>query len=179
MALGDALAQIKGHKVVLGDFNAYGKEDPMLVLTDYTAEQYGKVIRAARNTFIGEEEQFGDQGAVIDHNYGFINVLGEMHPDGWSYSYNDEVGALDHILISPSLSKRVVDATEWHINAAESTLFDYNDEYKGDLPKYQDHYRSSDHDPAVIDLNINGGSVGVFALSVLGLMGWRRRQLSR
>ncbi|GAL37733.1 extracellular deoxyribonuclease Xds [Vibrio maritimus] len=66
MALGDVLAQIKGHKVVLGDFNAYGKEDPMLVLTDYTAERYGKVIRAARNTFIGEEEQFGDQGAVID-----------------------------------------------------------------------------------------------------------------
>lgn len=179
VALGDALAQIKGHKVVLGDFNAYGKEDPLLVLTDYTAERYGKVIRAARNTFIGEDEQFGDQGAVIDHNYGFINVLGEMHPYGWSYSYNDEVGALDHILISPSLSKRVVDATEWHINAAESTLFDYNDEYKGDLPKYRDHYRSSDHDPAVIDLNINGGSVGVFALSVLGLMGWRRRQVSR
>ena len=176
VALGEALTSIEGHKIVLGDFNAYGKEDPMLILTDYSQEKYGKSIRAARNTFIGEKQQFGDEGAVITHNYGYINVLSEMHPQGWSYSYNDEVGALDHILISPSLSKRVVDATEWHINAAESTLFDYNDEYKGDLPKYLDHYRSSDHDPAVIDLNMNGGSIGLIGLSIMGVMGWRRRK---
>nr|WP_096994810.1 ExeM/NucH family extracellular endonuclease [Vibrio thalassae] len=176
VALGDALEAIKGHKIVLGDFNAYGKEDPLLILTDYSQEKYGKTIRAARNTFIGEQEQFGDDGAVIDHSYGYVNVLGEMHPQGWSYSYNDEVGALDHILISSSLSKHVVDATEWHINAAESTLFDYNDEYKGDFPKYQDHYRSSDHDPAVIDLNMRGGSVGLVGLSAMLLLGLRRRK---
>lgn len=176
VALGEALQDIEGHKVVLGDFNAYGKEDPLLVLTDYSPEKYGKTIRAARNTFIGEQEQFGDEGAEITHSYGYVNVLGEMHPQGWSYSYNDEVGALDHILISPSLSTRVVDATEWHINAAESTLFDYNDEYKNGFPKYHDHYRSSDHDPAVIDLNMKGGSIGVLGLSAMMLIGLRRRK---
>lgn len=56
------------------------------------------------------------------------------HPDSWSYSFNDEVGALDHLLVSPSLKHKVVDATDWHINGAESTLFDYNDEFKGNLP---------------------------------------------
>lgn len=52
VALGDALAKIDGHKVILGDMNSYGMEDPMLVLTDYTPEKYGKTIRAARNTYI-------------------------------------------------------------------------------------------------------------------------------
>ncbi|MGF1697459.1 ExeM/NucH family extracellular endonuclease [Vibrio lamellibrachiae] len=176
VALGDALNEIKGHKVILGDMNSYGMEDPMLVLTDYSAEKYGKEIKAARNTFIAGEPQFGDDGAVITDNYGYINAVAMMHPKSWSYSYNDEVGALDHLLISESLEDKVVDATDWHINGGESTLFDYNEEYKGDLPKYQDHYRSSDHDPAVLELQM-GGSFGLGALmSMFGLMMWRRRQ---
>ncbi|MEZ8825736.1 ExeM/NucH family extracellular endonuclease [Vibrio amylolyticus] len=176
VALGDALEDIKGHKVILGDMNSYGMEDPMLILTDYSAEKYGKEIKAARNTFINGEQQFGDDGAVISDNYGYINAVAMLHPKSWSYSYNDEVGALDHLLISESLADKVVDATDWHINGGESTLFDYNDEYKGDLPKYQDHFRSSDHDPAVLELQM-GGSFGLISLmSMFGIAVWRRRQ---
>ncbi|WGW00586.1 ExeM/NucH family extracellular endonuclease [Vibrio sp. YMD68] len=175
VALGEALEEIKGHKVILGDMNAYGKEDPMLILTDYSAEKYGKAIKAARNTFIAGEPQFGDDGAVITKSFGYINAVEMHHPKSWSYSYNDEVGALDHLLISESLAEKVVDATDWHINGGESTLFDYNEEFKGDFPKYQDHYRSSDHDPAVLELQM-GGSFGLGALvSMFGLMMWRRR----
>ena len=176
VALGDALKEIKGHKVILGDLNSYGMEDPMLVLTDYSEEKYGKQIKAARNTFIGDTEQFGDNGAVITEGYNYINAVAMKHPNSWSYSYNDEVGALDHLLISPSLKKHFVDATDWHINGGESTLFDYNDEYKGDLPKYNDHFRSSDHDPAVLELNM-AGSFGFGALmSLFGIALWRRRK---
>ncbi|CCN85529.1 putative extracellular nuclease [Vibrio nigripulchritudo SFn27] len=177
VALGDAMKEIKGHKVILGDLNAYGKEDPLLVLTDYSQEKYGKEIKAARNTFIGDSEQFGDAGAVINQNYGYINAVEMKHPNSWSYSFNDEVGALDHLLISKSLKKKVVDATDWHINGGESTLFDYNNEFKGDFPKYEDHFRSSDHDPAVLDLNMRGASVGFAGLMALfGLGLWRRRK---
>ncbi|NOI15201.1 ExeM/NucH family extracellular endonuclease [Vibrio hepatarius] len=175
VALGEALKEIKGHKVILGDMNSYGMEDPMLVLTDYSAEKYGKEIKAARNTYIVDEPQFGDAGAVIEQSYGYINAVAMKHPDSWSYSYNDEVGALDHLLISPSLKAHFVDATDWHINGGESTLFDYNDEYKGDMPKYNDHFRSSDHDPAVLELKM-AGSFGIGGLmAMLGLVAWRRR----
>jgi uncharacterized protein len=157
VALGDALKEISGDKLIVGDMNSYGMEDPMLVLTDYTKEKYGKDIKAARNTkFINADgsttDQFGDSGEVISHNYGYINVVAKVHPDSWSYSYNDEVGALDHILASDGLEDKIVDAMDWHINGGESTLFDYETKYKGDLPSYNDQYRASDHDPAIVVL---------------------------
>ncbi|WP_084888588.1 ExeM/NucH family extracellular endonuclease [Vibrio sp. qd031] len=181
VALGEALKGGGSYKVILGDLNSYAKEDPMLILTDYTMGQYGKEIRAARNTYIGDEPQFGDEGAVIDHHYGYINAVEMMQPESWSYSYNDEVGALDHILVSKSLKNRVVDAAEWHINGAESSLFAYSGQYTGDLPKYSDIYRSSDHDPAVVELQIykRGASMGwgvIFGL--IALIGLRRRNLA-
>ena len=177
VALGEALEKINGHKVILGDMNSYGMEDPMLVLTDYSPEKYGKEIKAARNTYIAGAVQFGDDGAVITKSYDYINAVAMKHPDSWSYSFNDEVGALDHLLVSKSLKGKMVDATDWHINGGESTLFDYNDEFKGDLPKYSDHFRASDHDPAVLELNIYGGSLGLGVLmSLLGFGAWRRRK---
>jgi len=79
-------------------------------------------------------------------------------------------------------------AFAWHINADEPTALDYNDEYKTDEQKAlffnDDPYRSSDHDPIIVDLDLNdaavqppqdsakigGGSMGLFGmLSMLGL----------
>lgn len=170
VALGEALSQIDGHKVILGDMNSYAKEDPMLVLTEFDSQSLGRDIRAARNTYIDGVELHGDEGEVINKSYGYINAISLFHPEAWSYSYNDEVGSLDHILVSDSLEAKVVDAVDWHINGGESTLFEYSSKYTGDLPKYADHYRSSDHDPAVLELDMKGGSVG-FAL-LIGLAGF-------
>jgi len=164
VALGDALTSIDGHKVILGDMNSYAKEDPMLVLTEFDSVSLGRNIRAARNTFIAGSVQFGDEGAVINHSYGYVNTIPLFHSNAWSYSYNDEVGSLDHILVSDSLQNKVVDAMDWHINGGESTLFDYDRRYTGDLPKYADQYRSSDHDPAVLELNMKGGGVDIALL---------------
>jgi predicted extracellular nuclease len=180
VALGEALESIEGHKIIVGDLNAYGMEDPVRVLTDLD----GGSVKAARDTYIDGKLQFGDEGAVITKSYGYLNAVALNHQDSWSYSYNDEVGALDHILISPSLYKkegfrkqrRFVDATDWHINGGESKLFDYTDRFKGDLPKYNDHFRASDHDPAVLELNMGGAFSLSAMLGLFGLALWRRRQ---
>ena len=169
-----------GHKIIVGDLNAYGMEDPVPVLTD----RDGGSVKAARDTYIYGKLQFGTEGAVITKSYGYLNAVTLNHQDSWSYSYNDEVGALDHILISPSLYKkegfrkqrRFVDATDWHINGGESKLFDYTDRFKGDLPKYNDHFRASDHDPAVLELNMGGAFSLSAMLGLFGLALWRRRQ---
>ncbi|MGB2078403.1 MAG: ExeM/NucH family extracellular endonuclease [Vibrio sp.] len=157
IAVGEALEQIQGDKIILGDLNSYSLEDPMLVLTDYSFDTYPKQIFAARNTqFVGLDgqitPQFGEQGFEVTQGYGYINIVRQMRPNGWGYSFNDEVGELDHILISPSLVDAVLDAGSWNINSSEMPALSYVKRFKGDLPDYLDVYRSSDHDPAIVSL---------------------------
>ncbi|QIR14590.1 ExeM/NucH family extracellular endonuclease [Shewanella aestuarii] len=160
--LAEELKKIEGDKIILGDLNAYAKEDPLLVLTE---NPRNKTLMTASHTFVGAKPQFKVDGSpvAITHSYGYVDIISKVFEKKgktpWSYSFNDEVGSLDHILVSPSLEPRVIDAVDWHINAAESNLFDYNNEYKGDYSnEYNkfyaaDHFRSSDHDPALVTLS--------------------------
>ena len=179
--LGNEMDKIDGDKVVLGDMNSYAHEDPMLVLT---SNPTNKAIYAAGYTTIDGEKQFGPEGQRITKTFGYLNAVDMFIEEGktpWSYSYNDEVGSLDHMLISSSLKNRIVDATDWHINAAETSLYDYNNEYKYDtdsngnpvdqegniLPEDDSNvfysetpFRSSDHDSAIISLGYKYGEGG-------------------
>lgn len=169
--LGSELEDIAGDKVVLGDMNSYAHEDPMLVLT---SNPTGKAIYASEHTFVGKTP-FEKDGQRIEKTFGYLNAVDLMTEPGktsWSYSYNDEVGSLDHMLISASLKSRLVDATDWHINAPESSLFDYNNRYKGGdtnepNPFYAETpFRSSDHDSAIISLGYEYGEAGEVPVSI-------------
>ncbi len=162
--LGEELADIPGDRIILGDLNAYAQEDPLLVLTE---NPRNKTINSASYSYIGHQPQFNIDGApaLITHSYGYLNALAikgqEKGVEPWSYAYNDEVGSLDYILLSPSMEQRLIDAVDWHINAPESSLFDYNSEYKPSNYLnnfYQvDPVRASDHDPAIIALAYQAG----------------------
>ncbi|HFQ5346399.1 TPA: ExeM/NucH family extracellular endonuclease [Vibrio vulnificus] len=165
--LGQEMAKIGGDQIVLGDMNSYAHEDPMLVLTSNPTK---KALKAADYIKVGNKWQFnGEQGPVITQTFGFINAVDYKTPAGetsWSYSYKDEVGSLDHLLITSSLKSRLVDAVDWHINAPESTLFDYSNKYKGGdsneaNPFYKaDAFRSSDHDSALVTIGYKYGEAG-------------------
>jgi len=172
--IGDELKKIGGDQVVLGDMNSNGQEDPMLVLT---SNPTGKVLTTARDTFIGKTPQFNTSGDPINvtQSYGFISAVDKKDKEhgktSWSYSYNDEISSLDHVLITKSLDSRLIDAKDWHINAGESTYYDYNivrmDSKRGLVPAkgksgHDDFYasnafRSSDHDSAIISLSYKYG----------------------
>ncbi|MCG3735352.1 ExeM/NucH family extracellular endonuclease [Vibrio cincinnatiensis] len=153
-------------RIIMGDLNSYAKEDPMLVLT---SNPTNKVLTAARDTWIGNQPQFGSNGDVITHSFGYTNAVHMMdekkgRQPSWSYSYNDEIGSLDHMLVSSGLKGRVVDAVDWHINSSETPLFDYAKTNAGTNPgKFhstdKDYsnpvvtaFRSSDHDPVLMNL---------------------------
>ncbi|HEX7687850.1 MAG TPA: ExeM/NucH family extracellular endonuclease [Burkholderiaceae bacterium] len=113
--------------LLVGDFNAYAKEDPVVELT----------------------------------SNGFVDVIGRWIANGYSYVFNGTSGRLDQALATPTLAAKTTGATEWHINADEPEIIDYNEEFKKpacatcgrDL--YSDSpYRASDHDPLVVGLNI-------------------------
>ncbi len=123
--------------LVIGDLNAYGKEDPIADLTDH---------------------------GMHDMNEAFNGV------NDYSYVFDGESGYIDHALATASAASLVTGTAHWHINADEPSIIDYLEDYKrpsasaGCYVSTQTTcsvdlysatpYRSSDHDPVVIGLNL-------------------------
>lgn len=152
--VGEALKDIDGDVLVMGDLNAYGKEDPLLTLTDYSKDKYGRDIYTAAYTTIGGGELQVEK-TKIEKGYGLHNLNTLLHgTDTFSYTYSGELGNLDHALASSSLAQKVVAIEDWHINSLESNLFEYSSKYTGDMPKYKDAFSASDHDPVIIAIDL-------------------------
>ncbi|MEZ4681711.1 MAG: hypothetical protein R2932_46610 [Caldilineaceae bacterium] len=80
-------------------------------------------------------------------------------PTAYSYVFDGQWGYLDHALSSSSLTDQVTNVAEWHINADEPSVLDYNTNFKssGQVTSLynDDEFRVSDHDPVLIDLNLD------------------------
>ncbi|HEX7004992.1 MAG TPA: ExeM/NucH family extracellular endonuclease [Trueperaceae bacterium] len=86
---------------------------------------------------------------------GFEDLL---EPDEFTYVFSGESGTLDHALATPGLADQVTDAAVWRINTEEPSVLDYDADYKSDRHVellYDDSpFRSSDHDPVIIGLDL-------------------------
>ena len=110
--------------LIIGDLNSYDKEDPIDAIL---AGGYSDLIYQ----YIGE--------------------------DAYSYVFDGQLGYLDHALANSALGSEISGVTIWHINADEASLIDYDMTYKQDAQDAiyaPDAYRSSDHDPVVIGMNV-------------------------
>lgn len=76
--------------------------------------------------------------------------------DAYSFVFDGQSGALDHALASASLTPQVAGVVEWHINADEPRVLDYNLEFNRDPNLFDGSipYRTSDHDPLLIGLDL-------------------------
>ena len=113
-----------GDSLIIGDLNSYDKEDPIDAIL---AAGYSDLI---------------------------YNYQGEY---AYSYVFDGQTGYLDYALASDSLVSQVTGTTVWHINADEPDLIDYDMSFK--LPAQDalyapDPYRSSDHDPVIVGLDL-------------------------
>jgi predicted extracellular nuclease len=110
--------------LVIGDLNAYAQEDPVVTIE---AGGYTDLIE----TFVGTG--FG-AGA-------------------YSFNFFSQSGYLDHGLASETMTTQVAGAGFWHVNADEPRVLDYND-FNQPALFVPDEFRSSDHDPVLIGLNL-------------------------
>jgi hypothetical protein len=89
---------------------------------------------------------------------GYLDLIDEFNGEGWkggaySYNYYSQSGYLDQALANAGLASQVSGAAFWHINADEPSALDYNSYNQSQL--YQpDEFRSSDHDPVLVGLNL-------------------------
>jgi predicted extracellular nuclease len=115
--------------LVIGDMNSYAKEDPISTMK---AGGYTDLI-----------EMF--QGV------GFAD-------SAYSYNFESQSGYLDHGLSSRTMMPQVTGAAFWHVNADEPSGLDYNN-YNQPLLYNPDEFRSSDHDPVIIGIDMTAEQV--------------------
>lgn len=104
---------------------------------------------------LGDLNSYGQEAAPKTfRDAGFTHTLGGDQDD-YSYTFYGQQGALDHVLVSPSMAKQMTGAAYWPINADEPPFLDYNTDFEdpaffdGDSP-----FRSADHDPAIAGLSL-------------------------
>ena len=88
---------------------------------------------------------------------GYTNLGASIIGDSaYSFEFRGQFGALDHAVATPGLAAQVVDAMEWHINADEAPLHDYNLEFGRDPDIFDpaSPHRASDHDPLIIGIDL-------------------------
>jgi hypothetical protein len=88
----------------------------------------------------------------------YTNLIAQYQgPYAYSYVFDGQFGYLDHALANPSMLSQVTGVADWHINSDEPDVLDYDTSFK---PAAQDAlyepnaYRTSDHDPVVVGLNL-------------------------
>lgn len=114
--------------LLVGDMNAYGQEDPIFEFT----------------------------------GNGYVDETLRSSAFAYSYVFDATAGRLDHALSTATMSPKITGAGYWHINADEQVAYDYNLEFKQpacatcapDPANADDPYRSSDHDPVLVGLNL-------------------------
>jgi len=117
--------------LIIGDLNAYAKEDPIAA------------------TVAGPDDIVG---TADDYTNLVARDLGEY---AYSYVFDGQVGYLDHALASSKLKSQVQATAIWQLDADEPDVLDYDTTFK---PAEQEAlyepngFRSSDHDPVLIDL---------------------------
>ena len=120
--------------LVIGDLNSYDKEDPIDVLT------------SGADDTLGTADDFTDL---------ILQFEGES---AYSFLFDGMLGYLDYALANQSLLGQITGATEWHINADEPDLIDYDTTFKQDAQDAlfaPDAFRSSDHDAVIIGLTLD------------------------
>lgn len=109
----------------------------------------------------------GEQPIATIKNAGYTDLIESFNGNNaYGYVFDGKLGYLDYALANASMTAQVVDVKEWHINADEIPVFDYNDairdtgessfekEVAGNDLYDADLWRTSDHDPVLIGLNL-------------------------
>jgi len=92
-------------------------------------------------------------------NAGYINLIELFNgASAYSYAFDGQWGYLDHALSNAALQTQVAAVADWHINADEPSVLDYNTDFKTAnliASLYApDEFRIADHDPVLVDLNL-------------------------
>lgn len=103
-----------------------------------------------RFLLVGDFNSYAGEAAVRTlRSAGLRNLIAERvaPADRYTYVYHGSAGYLDYALATPALAETVGRVAIWHINADEPRFLGYTNSRVEPTP-----YRSSDHDPVLVEL---------------------------
>ncbi len=106
---------------------------------------------------VGDLNAYGQEDPIdLLRAAGLTDLIGQFVPAAsqYSFSFQGEVGRLDHAFSTASLTAQTTGVTIWRINTDEPAVFDYNTENKPDDRYAATLFRSADHDPVLIGLKL-------------------------
>jgi predicted extracellular nuclease len=109
---------------------------------------------------IGDLNSYAREDPIVAfEDGGYVDLIREfIGSESYTYIFDGWSGNLDHMLGTESVVPQVTDVTEWHINTDEPSVIDYNTEFKTQDLYQPDAFRSSDHDPVIVGLDLTGGA---------------------
>ncbi|KAA0974421.1 ExeM/NucH family extracellular endonuclease [Paeniglutamicibacter gangotriensis] len=121
--------------------------------------QFAQGLKKQRNTnkvlLAGDLNSYSAEEPIrVLEKAGYVNLAAGV--DTRSYLFGARTGSLDHIFGSTEVAGRVTGQTIWNINATESVAYEYSRfNYNVAQLFAPDQFRSSDHDPVLVGLQLN------------------------
>ncbi len=107
---------------------------------------------------VGDYNSYAMEDPIIAlENGGFTHLIKTLlGADAYSYVFDGQWGYLDHALGSASVVSQITGVGDYHINADEPSVLDYNTDFKTlnlqTILYAPNEFRVSDHDPVMIGL---------------------------
>lgn len=107
---------------------------------------------------LGDLNSYSKEDPVVTlTDAGLVDLVAAKAPGEYSYTFDGELGSLDHALGTGTFAARVTGADVWDINADEWSGL----QYYGAAPELGTVYRASDHDPTVVGISAAAAPVTI------------------
>ena len=112
---------------------------------------------------VGDFNAYAEEDPVqVLTDAGLVDLVPAKDPSEYTYTFDGELGSLDHAFATPEFASSVTGVDVWNINSPEWSDRGY--EFGATEPGTP--YRSSDHDPIVVGFNSAPAPVDIDILSI-------------
>lgn len=139
-----------------GHFNAdrVRQAQSLLAFTDALADESG----SEDMLLIGDFNAYSEEDPIdVFTSAGWSDLVADRTDGQYTYTFDGELGSLDHIIASPSLAASITGAGVWSINSPE-----WSDRgYAFGATESGTPFRSSDHDPILVGVSATAPPVSI------------------
>jgi len=141
------------------------------LLAEWLASDPTGTGAADRTLVVGDLNSYAKEDPIAAlESHGFQNLVAQkIGDDAYSYVFDGQWGYLDYAIGTAGLAPDVAGVGEWHVNADEPSVLDYNVDFKSAGQRTSlyapDRFRISDHDPVLVGLDLHTTVGGLCTLT--------------